>query len=176
MQRNVLLHKAKERAITYGDISGWKLPMFILFTSIACIPIPQNSVVQPQLQIQVFDKERQYISNVQIFLVTVSDPHSNVHRYMPFETDNKGFLFISEQREFEWVFPLTMHGIPFYSHHLCIYKDGYVPQSIDITPDTSQDESTQSIVITLLYKEEFHKKKRLGYEEAIDPCGQYKDK
>ena len=143
--------------------------MLFLFTS-GCIPIPipRNFVVQPELHIQVLDDEKKYISNAQVFFVTLSDPHNHVDRYITFETDEKGSLYIPEKREFEWIFPLMMHGIPFYNSHICIYKNGYIHQSIDLV---SQD---KNLVITLAKEEEFNKEKTAS-EETATPCSQYKD-
>ena len=96
---------------------------------------------------------KNYISNAQVVFVTLSDPHNHVDRYITFETDETGSLYIPEKKEFEWIFPLMMHGIPFYTSHICIYKNGYISQSMDIV---SQD---QNPVITLVKVEEVNKEK-----------------
>ena len=57
--------------------------------------------------IQVLDDEKKYISNAQVFknlilynlvVATLSDPHNNVDRYITFETDETGSLYIPEKR------------------------------------------------------------------------------
>ena len=145
----------------------------LFFSFFGCIPIPlpRNVIVQPELHVQVLNEKQKYISNAQVVFVTLSDPHHNVHRYMTFDTDKKGKLYIPEQKEFEWIFPLMMHGIPFYSYHLCIYKDGYITQSMDVAKKDSQD---QSLMITLFNREELNKQKKTLLDATIDPCAQYK--
>ena len=140
--------------------------LFLFIFGCIPIPIPRNFIVQPELHIQVLDDEKNYISNAQVVFVTLSDPHNNVDRYITFETDETGSLYIPEKKEFEWIFPLMMHGIPFYTSHICIYKNGYISQSMDIV---SQD---QNPVITLVKVEEVNKEKE-GSEDTA--CSQYKD-
>ena len=136
-----------------------------------CIPIPfpRNAVVQPELQIQVVDQDQKNISGAQVFFISISDPHSQVHHHLALSTDEKGHLVIPEQKKFEWIFPLMMHGIPFYRYRICTYKEGYITKYTDIDIETQSD---QRFMITLEEMDESEIKKQKTNEITSDSCMQ----
>ena len=143
--------------------------MFFFFVFFGCIPIPvpRNTIVQPEIHIQVQDNQQNPIDGSQVLFISMSDPHSQLHHFVKYDTDPLGRVTIPELKELEWIYPLMLHGIPFYNFRLCTHKEGYIPVYTDIENEREENnQNIKNIVVTLQKQTEKAKTK----VRTSNPC------
>jgi hypothetical protein len=86
---------------------------------------PRYALVQPDLTLTVQDSSGQPISDASVFFVAASNPHHRFHHKGMYTTDASGLVHLDSQREWEFVAPIMIHGVPFYYFTWCAEKDGY---------------------------------------------------
>jgi hypothetical protein len=92
-----------------------------------CIPWRREALVQPALEIQVVDPDQRPVAGAAVLFLAASNPHHVLHHVLRLETDQQGRVLLEERRESETVYPLMMHGVPFYYWAWCVEKQGFVP-------------------------------------------------
>jgi hypothetical protein len=92
-----------------------------------CIPWQREVLVQPALEFLVVDPQQRPLPGARILFVAGSNPHHVLHHTLRLETDQTGRAAIEAQRETETIYPLMMHGVPFYYWTWCVELDGYAP-------------------------------------------------
>jgi hypothetical protein len=103
-----------------------------------CIPWRREALVQPALQIRVTSPDGKPLPGARILFVAASNPHGVLHHALELRTDEQGVATLDEERQTETIYPLMMHGVPFYYWTWCVEKDGYVPEvrGIQSPPET----------------------------------------
>lgn len=86
---------------------------------------PRYVLVQPDLTLTVRDSSGQPIPDATVFFVTASNPHRRFHHKSSHQTDDRGVVHLRSRREWEFVAPIMIHGVPFYYFTWCAEKDGY---------------------------------------------------
>jgi hypothetical protein len=92
-----------------------------------CIPWHREVVVQPALEFRVVDPQQRPVPGARILFIAGSNPHHVLHHSLRLEADEQGRAVLEQQRETETIYPLMMHGVPFYYWAWCVEKDGYAP-------------------------------------------------
>lgn len=90
----------------------------------------RDYVVQPKLDFEVRDAAGP-ISGAKVRLLTSTDPHHRREALVDVVTDARGVASLEEKHERVWVFPLVMHGVPFYSWQWCVEAPGHAAQVSD---------------------------------------------
>lgn len=90
----------------------------------------RDYVVQPKLDFEVRDAAGP-ISGAKVRLLTSTDPHHRREALVDVVTDARGLASLEEKHERVWIFPLVMHGVPFYSWQWCVEAPGFAAQVSD---------------------------------------------
>lgn len=110
-----------------------------------CIPVPRNSVRLPDLTVEVQDEHGAPLQGVSVRLATGSHPHAQWHDELFMTSDHEGRVSVSKKEEWEVVFPLLMHGVPYYYWTLCVEKPGF--QTVVQEVETKQSAAQVSVVL-----------------------------
>jgi len=85
----------------------------------ACIPWPRHATKVPALEVSVSDADGGALPEAEVTLVRFSYPHAVVHESTTRAVDG-GVTSFEEVREWETIWPLMPHGIPFYDFAWCV--------------------------------------------------------
>jgi hypothetical protein len=89
------------------------------------VPVHRTAVVLPETNIIVKDAAGDPVCGCTVNVYWVSQPHRKVDGRTSYQTDGDGKVHIQEQTQGEWVFPLMMHGVPFYHWAWCVEREGF---------------------------------------------------
>ena len=115
----------------------------------------RDYVVQPKLDFEVRDAAGP-ISGAKVRLLTSTDPHHRREALVDVVTDARGLASLEEKHERVWIFPLVMHGVPFYSWQWCVEAPGHSAQvserrvyprgavSVELRSSTSDEHCSES--------------------------------
>jgi hypothetical protein len=97
---------------------------------VAGCPIPwrDTMVVQPALEVDVKDESGAMIEGARVLVVAGSNPHHQLQGTEEQTTDAWGHASFEERSETKTVYPLMMHGVPFYYFEWCVEAEGFVAQ------------------------------------------------
>lgn len=119
------------------------MTLFGLLTTLlagACIPWSREVLVQPTMKMTVVDSDKRPIPGASVLFVSGSNPHHKLHHALRLTTDEQGRVHLEAKLESETVYPLMMHGVPFYYWGWCVEKTGYTPAVYqEHQPDESMD-------------------------------------
>lgn len=90
----------------------------------------RDYVVQPKLDFEVHS-DAGVVTGAKVWLLTSSDPHHQREALVSVTTGDDGRARFDEKHESIWVFPLMIHGVPFYSWQWCVEAPGYAAQVDD---------------------------------------------
>ena len=115
----------------------------------------RDYVVQPKLDFEVRG-ERGPVAGAKVWLLTSTDPHHRREALVEVVTDTGGRASLEEKHERVWIFPLVMHGVPFYSWQWCVEAPGHSAQvserreypsgavSVELRSSTSDEHCSES--------------------------------
>jgi hypothetical protein len=107
-----------------------------LFFIAGCLP--RSAMLHPAATFSVRDLDFQPIAGAKIFVVVASMPHAVFHHSTVLQTDHAGLASISEQRKWEVIMPLIIHGTPAYYAIWCAEAPGY-PAATERLPSLGTD-------------------------------------
>ncbi|MEW5740935.1 MAG: hypothetical protein AB1938_18590 [Myxococcota bacterium] len=103
-----------------GSTSTRLLAVFLSAALIsACIPWPRKATLRQRLEVAAFDEDGGVLLDVQVTLVRFSYPHARANESWTEPTSDGGVASFAEHREWETIWPLLPHGIPFYDFAWC---------------------------------------------------------
>jgi hypothetical protein len=102
--------------------------MAALLFSGCFIPFPRHAELQPRALFVVLDEKEKPIKNAKVLIQRFSQPHHQIHESFEQFTDDAGVAQFDEVREWETIFPLMMHGVPFYDFAYCAQAPGFNAQ------------------------------------------------
>ncbi len=101
--------------------------LFLIAINGCCfIPIPRKAVIQPQCTFTITDEDGKAIKDCSLRLYWWEYPYKAQKKYNDYLSDYNGKIVIKQIIKKECIYPLMMHGIPFYNWTYCICKDDYI--------------------------------------------------
>lgn len=104
--------------------------LFAVGVLVAGCPIPwrDTMVVQPALEVDVRDESGAAVEGARVLVVAGTNPHHQLAGTEELLTDAWGHASFEERSETKTIYPLMMHGVPFYYFEWCVEADGFVSQ------------------------------------------------
>ena len=98
---------------------------------VAGCPIPwrDTMVVQPALEVAVRDESGAAIEGAKVLVVAGTNPHHRLEGTEEQVTDFWGYASFAERSETKTIYPLMMHGVPFYYWEWCVAAEGFAAQT-----------------------------------------------
>lgn len=91
-----------------------------------CVPWPRRALVVPAVTFEVTDEGGAPLSEAEVRVVRYSYPHARYEDSARLTTDAQGRATFVEVKEWETVWPLVPHGIPFYDFVFCVSAQDHV--------------------------------------------------
>lgn len=85
-----------------------------------CLPWPRKALVVPGLRFEVKDERGEPLPGALVSVVRFSEPHAQYEDQVRARTNEQGHAVFTEATEWETVWPLLPHGIPFYDFVYCV--------------------------------------------------------
>lgn len=96
--------------------------LFLIFLN-ACV-VQRSIVRQPELTLHVTNGNSALIGS-SIYLYWLSNPYSRLEKAQSFITDAAGNVRLEQVLQRDTAYPLTLHGVSYFEHKLCIEAEGY---------------------------------------------------
>lgn len=102
-----------------GAVRTTCLALLVAGLTTSCIPWPRKAARTIALDVAVTDVDGGAILDAQVTLIRFSFPHARVNESSARSTADGGVASWAEEREWETIWPLLPHGIPFYEFAWC---------------------------------------------------------
>src|SRR5688572_466927 len=102
------------------------------------IPLPDRAVTQPGATFVIRDEGGLAIAGAELLLVVGSDPHDKLESTHSFTADAEGRVVVERVVDTRMVFPLMMHGVPFYYYEWCASAPGFVAKTGSLKDDAGE--------------------------------------
>lgn len=89
--------------------------------------IPSYSLVRPETAFFVHDAHGRPIEGAAVTFVSASNPYGVFYGSETLCSDSAGHVTFSSNRDFEFVHPAVIHGVPHYFATWCVDAPGYAP-------------------------------------------------